>query len=72
MKQYLSLVRDVLENGSEPEIRPDRTGVGTLSVFGRLAETFRGTATLQRRRMSQQKFFATKVFLYESIFAPSV
>lgn len=35
MKQYLSLVRDVLENGSEPEIRPDRTGVGTLSVFGR-------------------------------------
>lgn len=37
MKQYLDLVRDVLENGKpeEGEIRPDRTGVGTLSVFGR-------------------------------------
>lgn len=35
MEQYLSLVRDILETGSELEIRPDRTGVGTLSVFGR-------------------------------------
>ncbi|MBN8548991.1 MAG: thymidylate synthase [Deltaproteobacteria bacterium] len=37
MKQYLDLVTDVLENG-RPEkgfIRPDRTGVGTYSVFGR-------------------------------------
>ncbi|RMG42080.1 MAG: thymidylate synthase, partial [Candidatus Dadabacteria bacterium] len=37
MQQYLELVRDVLENG-KPEsgdIRPDRTGVGTYSVFGR-------------------------------------
>jgi thymidylate synthase len=37
MKQYLDLVADILENG-RPEngfIRPDRTGVGTLSVFGR-------------------------------------
>ena len=37
MKQYLELVNDVLENG-RPEkgfIRPDRTGVGTYSVFGR-------------------------------------
>lgn len=43
MKQYLELVRDVLENG-KPEtgvekngaiVRPDRTGVGTYSVFGR-------------------------------------
>ena len=43
MKQYLDLVRDVLENG-KPEagvekdgtiVRPDRTGVGTYSVFGR-------------------------------------
>lgn len=37
MKQYLDLVNDVLENG-RPEkgfIRPDRTGVGTYSVFGR-------------------------------------
>ena len=37
MKQYLELVSDVLENG-RPEkgfIRPDRTGVGTYSVFGR-------------------------------------
>ena len=37
MKQYLNLVRDVIENG-KPEagdIRPDRTGVGTYSVFGR-------------------------------------
>ncbi len=43
MRQYLDLVKDVLENG-KPEIgvekdgalvRPDRTGVGTYSVFGR-------------------------------------
>ncbi|HMO17310.1 MAG TPA: thymidylate synthase [Oligoflexia bacterium] len=37
MKQYLDLVRDVLQNGG-PSIgasREDRTGVGTLSVFGR-------------------------------------
>lgn len=32
MKQYLDLVRDVLENGEKID---DRTGVGTLSVFGR-------------------------------------
>lgn len=32
MKQYLDLLRDVLENG---EMRNDRTGTGTLSVFGR-------------------------------------
>lgn len=45
MKQYLELVRDVLENG-KPElgvdkdglvVRPDRTGIGTYSVFGRQA-----------------------------------
>ncbi|MCE7887458.1 MAG: thymidylate synthase [Alphaproteobacteria bacterium PRO2] len=32
MKQYLDLMRDVLENGAKKE---DRTGTGTLSVFGR-------------------------------------
>lgn len=32
MKQYQDLLRDVLENG---ESRSDRTGTGTLSVFGR-------------------------------------
>jgi thymidylate synthase len=32
MKTYLDLLQDVLENG---ETRMDRTGVGTLSVFGR-------------------------------------
>jgi thymidylate synthase len=32
MRQYLSLLEDILENG---EIREDRTGTGTKSVFGR-------------------------------------
>lgn len=32
MKQYLGLMRDILDNGSR---KTDRTGTGTLSVFGR-------------------------------------
>lgn len=32
MRQYLDLLRDVLENGTD---REDRTGVGTRSLFGR-------------------------------------
>ena len=32
MDAYLALMRDVLENGTE---RPDRTGTGTIGVFGR-------------------------------------
>ncbi len=32
MKQYLDLMQDIIENGSD---RGDRTGVGTRSVFGR-------------------------------------
>ncbi len=35
MKQYLDLIRHVLEHGGE---RPDRTGTGTLSVFGAQAK----------------------------------
>ena len=37
MKQYLDLVSDILANGKpqEGDRRPDRTGVGTYSVFGR-------------------------------------
>ena len=31
MKDYLTLLKFVLENGAE---REDRTGVGTLSTFG--------------------------------------
>ncbi|MEK7145969.1 MAG: thymidylate synthase, partial [Patescibacteria group bacterium] len=31
MKQYLSLVQEVLENGEKKE---DRTGTGTISIFG--------------------------------------
>jgi thymidylate synthase len=32
MKQYLELLQDILDNG---ELKDDRTGVGTYSVFGR-------------------------------------
>jgi len=32
MRQYLDLLQDVLDNGTD---RPDRTGIGTRSVFGR-------------------------------------
>lgn len=32
MRQYLALLRDVIDNGAD---RPDRTGVGTRAVFGR-------------------------------------
>jgi thymidylate synthase len=32
MQQYLDLLRDVIDNGAD---KPDRTGVGTRSVFGR-------------------------------------
>ena len=37
MKQYLDLVKDILENGCPDDggVRSDRTGVGTYSVFGR-------------------------------------
>lgn len=35
MKQYLEMVEDVLTNGRETD---DRTGVGTIEVFGRIKE----------------------------------
>ncbi|MBE8158964.1 MAG: thymidylate synthase, partial [Betaproteobacteria bacterium] len=34
MRQYLNLLEDVLQNGVQKE---DRTGTGTLGVFGRQA-----------------------------------
>src|SRR3989344_6223192 len=32
MKQYLDMLRDIMENGAD---RPDRTGIGTRAVFDR-------------------------------------
>ena len=31
MKQYLDILRDILDNGT---VKTDRTGVGTKSIFG--------------------------------------
>jgi len=47
MKQYLDLLQDILDNG---ELKDDRTGVGTISVFGRnirfdLRESFPAVTT---------------------------
>ncbi len=47
MKSYLALLQDILDNG---EVRDDRTGVGTRSVFGRqlrfnLQESFPAVTT---------------------------
>jgi len=47
MKQYIELLQDILDNG---EVRDDRTGVGTISVFGRqlrfdLTNTFPAVTT---------------------------
>ena len=47
MKQYLELLQDILDNG---ETKDDRTGIGTISVFGRslrfdLCESFPAVTT---------------------------
>lgn len=55
MKQYLSLVEEILEKGEE---KRDRTGVGTLSVFG-----------MQRKYDLREGFplLTTKKVLYDSV-----
>ena len=55
MEQYLSLVREVLENGEE---RKDRTGTGTISIFG-----------IQRKYDLRKGFplLTTKKVLYDAV-----
>lgn len=61
---YLNLLRDVLENG---EVRADRTGVGTKSLFGRqmrfnLAEAFPAVTT---KRLAFKSVVSENLFFIE-------
>ena len=64
MKQYLDLLKNVLENG---KLREDRTGVGTRSVFGRQVrfDLQKGFPLLTTKKMSIKSIIAELLWFIE-------